>query len=150
MKKKIILVLIAIIVVIQFFRPDFNTNSADDNLDFLNITQPSEEVASIIKSSCYDCHSNFTESMWYMNIAPISWWIKDHIDEGKEELNFSDWGNYNIKRKNHKLEECIELIEENEMPLESYTIMHKEAKLSDEQKTILTAWFKEKMLDEKE
>ncbi len=143
MKKKIILILVATLVVIQFIRPELNENKSEETLDFLTITKPTDEIAGLIKTSCYDCHSNYTEPQWYMNIAPISWWIADHVEEGQEELNFSEWGNYKLKRQNHKLDECIELIEENEMPLNLYTLMHSDAKLTSEQKTLLIDWFQQ-------
>jgi len=96
----------------------------------------------MLKTSCYDCHSNQPTYPWYTNIAPVSWWIKHHINEGTHHLNFSIWGTYSEKRKNHKLEECIEMIEEDEMPMSSYKIMHAESKLTDTQKLQLVEFFK--------
>ena len=140
--KNIGLALLAIFVVIQFFRIDKTNPPIDPNKDFITITHASPEVSSILKTSCYDCHSNEAKYPWYTNIAPFSWWIKHHINEGMEELNFSEWGSYKARRMDHKLKEGIELIEKNEMPLYSYTIMHGDAKLSAEQKEKLISFFK--------
>ncbi|MGV2480164.1 UNVERIFIED_CONTAM: heme-binding domain-containing protein, partial [Salmonella enterica subsp. enterica serovar Weltevreden] len=110
--------------------------------DFISLSSANPEVAGLLRTACYDCHSAQPAFPWYTNIAPVSWWIRHHIDEGQHELNFSDWGSYSEKRKNHKLEECIELVEEGEMPMASYTWMHKEAKLTDAQKLQLVEFFR--------
>ena len=81
----------------------------------------------MLKSSCYDCHSNHTKYPWYNNVTPVSWWIASHISEVKEELNFSEWENYTLKKKKHKLKEIIEETGEGEMPLRSYLWTHVEA-----------------------
>ncbi len=141
-KKKIIIVLLFIIIVFQFIRIDKTTKPVDPTLDIIALTKPDAEITSILKVSCYDCHSNQPTYPWYTNIAPFSWWIKHHINEGTHHLNFSDWGNYTQKRKDHKLDECIEMVEEDEMPMSSYTLMHKDAKLSPAQKALLINWFK--------
>ena len=80
---------------------------------------------------CFDCHSDVTKYPWYNNITPVNYWLADHVEEGKHELNFSKWSSYSTKRKDHKLEETIEMIENHEMPLESYTWVHKEAVLTE-------------------
>lgn len=133
--KKILLTLLAVIVVIQFIRIDKSTPKVDDKIDFIAITQPADEVKSLLKEACYDCHSYETKYPWYTNVQPIGWWSKHHIDEGREELNFSEWGNYNDKRKDHKLEECAEEVEEGKMPISSYTWMHGDL-TSAERKTL--------------
>ena len=143
MIKKISIGLIAVLVIIQFFRIDKTNPVIIQENDFITITNPPENVSVILKTSCYDCHSNETKYPWYTNISPLSWWIKDHINEGREELNFSEWGTFKEKRKNHKLEECIELIDEDEMPLSSYLITHGDAKLTADDKGFLLEWFKE-------
>lgn len=149
MTKKIILGIIAIIVILQFFRIDKTNPEVVAENDFITIVQPNENIKTMLKTSCYDCHSNETNYPWYTNIAPLSWWIKHHIDEGREELNFSEWGTFKVKRQKHKLEECFELIEENEMPKNSYLITHGDAKLTPEQKEELINWFKEQYKGEK-
>ena len=110
--------------------------------DFITITNPPKEIAKSLKTSCYDCHSYETKYPWYTNISPLAWWIKDHINEGRDELNFSEWATYKEKRRNHKIEECIELVDEDEMPLSSYLLTHSEAKLTSDNKMLLLNWFK--------
>lgn len=141
-KKKIVLALIVVFVAMQAFRIDKTTKPVDVNTDFISVTAANAEVAQLLKTACYDCHSEQPVYPWYTNIAPVSWWVKHHINEGSHHLNFSIWGTYKDKRKHHKLEECIEMVEEAEMPLNSYTWMHKEAKLTDAQRETLVAYFK--------
>ncbi len=143
MKKKIGSSLLIIVIVIQFFRIDKTNPEVTIANDFIEMTNPPEEITSMLKSSCYDCHSNESNYPWYSNVAPISWWVKDHIDEGRDELNFSEWGTFKAKRKDHKLEEAVEMLEEGEMPLNEYTWTHSEAKLTVEQKSVLVDWLKE-------
>lgn len=140
--KKVALIIAIILLGIQSIRIDKTTQPVDATKDFIALTTPSAEIASTLKTACYDCHSYQSTYPWYTNVAPVSWWVKHHINEGVEHLNFSDWGIYTEKRKNHKLEECIEMIEEAEMPMASYTWMHKDAKLTNEQKLQLVAFFK--------
>ncbi|MES2565776.1 MAG: heme-binding domain-containing protein [Bacteroidota bacterium] len=141
-KKNITIFLIFLFLLIQSIRIDKTTEPLNTATDFISLTSANSEISGILKSACYDCHSNQPIYPWYSNIAPVSWWIKNHYSEGSHHLNFSIWGTYSEKRKNHKLEECIEMVEENEMPLNSYTWMHKDAKLSDEQKLKLMEFFK--------
>lgn len=141
--KKIFYLLIVAFIILQFFQIDKTNPPFDENQDFLKIHNPSPEIAAKIKASCYDCHSNESSYPWYTNIQPVGWWIKNHIDEGKHHLNFSEFGTYSAKRQSHKMEECYELVEENEMPLKSYTIAHQDAVLDDATKEQLITYFKE-------
>jgi len=140
--KNIIIFFVFLFLAIQSIRIDKTTEPINPETDFIVLTTANSEVAGMLKTACYDCHSNQPTYPWYTNIAPVSWWIKHHIDEGSHHLNFSIWGNYKEKRKNHKLDECVEMIEEGEMPMSSYTIMHGEAKLTDAQKLQLVEFFK--------
>ena len=114
----------------------------DKEKDFLTITSAPKDISNILTTSCYDCHSNTTKYPWYANIAPVSWWMKHHIDEGKEHVNFSIWGDYPKKKADHKLEECVEYVEKGEMPMSSYTWTHGDAKLSEAQIKSLLEFFK--------
>jgi tellurite resistance protein TehA-like permease len=140
--KKIGIACIVLFIVIQVFRINKTITPVNEQTDFIAVTQTNPEVATILKNACYDCHSNQPTYPWYTSIAPVSWWIKNHINEGSKHLNFSIWQTYTVKRKDHKLEECVEMIEEGEMPMNSYTWMHQEAKLTDAQKQLLIDWFK--------
>jgi len=130
------------LVVIQFIPVEKNEGGYESLDTFIAETKPSEEAQAILMSSCYDCHSNQTDYPWYSKIAPVNFWLADHIKDGKRHLNFSDWSNYNDKRKDHKLEEAIEAFEEGWMPLESYTFIHKDADLTEEQREFMATWAK--------
>lgn len=140
MIKKIIYVLLAVLVLIQFFRPVKNIAPITTNSNAIDqVYILPENVKGILQKACFDCHSNTTKYPWYANIQPIAWWMDDHVNEGKGELNFSIFGSYTLKKQDHKLEEISEQIVD-EMPLLSYTIAHKEAKLSKVEKEELTLW----------
>lgn len=141
--KKILIGLLVVLVAIQFFQIDKTNPVADEKLDFLVMNNTSPEIATQIKASCYDCHSNQSVYPAYTYVQPVGWFVKNHIEEGKEHLNFSEFGNYSAKKQAHKLEESYEMIEKSEMPLSSYTIIHKEAVLDEAQKTTLIKYFKE-------
>jgi len=147
--KKILIVLLVAFVIIQFFPIDKKNPPVNIGMDFVNIKNTPENVAQVIKISCYDCHSNETKYPWYSSIAPSSWFVKNHIDEGRKELNFSTFAMYEPKRQIHKMEECIEMIEKKEMPLESYYIGHQDAKLTDQQREMLAKYFKTQIEDTK-
>ncbi len=140
MVRKILLFLLIVFIGLQFVPVELNQSENISENDFIAVTNPPKEIETLLKTSCYDCHSNNTNYPWYDRIAPISWWIKDHIDEGKEELNFSEWNTYSQKRKNHKIKEIIEETEEGKMPLESYLITHGDAILSITQTEQLKNW----------
>lgn len=132
--------LIILLVVIQFYRPSKNTSTEMSPNSILTAVVVPQDVEQILKTSCYDCHSNNTVYPWYNNIAPVSWWLDNHVKEGKRELNFDEWASYTDKRKNHKLKEIKGNLEEKEMPLESYLWIHKNAKLSDDQIKAVVDW----------
>jgi len=138
--KKIGIVLLVVLIGMQFYRPNKNLSDGDYVAVFEAETNPSTEVKQILKSTCYDCHSGNTVYPWYNNVAPISYWLDHHVKEGKEELNFSDWGNYSDKKKDHKLEELVEEVKKGKMPLKEYTWTHKEARLTEAQKKSLLDW----------
>jgi len=140
--KKIIAGVVVVFIIMQFFRIDKTNPPIDASVDMINVAQVPTEVSSILKTSCYDCHTNESVYPWYTNVAPVSWWIKKHVNEGRDELNFSEWGSYSLRRKDHKLDEIIEMVEENEMPLPSYLIGHGDADLSAEQKAQIIDWAK--------
>ncbi|MCA9731282.1 MAG: heme-binding domain-containing protein [Deferribacteres bacterium] len=132
--KNLFLILILIFIIIQFV-PVEKTNPP--------VTAPlraSDDVTHIMKSACYDCHSNETVWPWYSHVAPVSWLLSDHVRNGRRHLNFSAWGEYPGKRKLKKLDEIAEEIEGGNMPLAGYVKMHSEANLSAEQKQVLIDW----------
>lgn len=147
--KRILWFLLVVFVIAQFFGPEKNEGELTALNVFLTETNPNEQVKQILKESCFDCHSNKTRYPWYFNVTPVNYWIADHIEHGKGELNFSNWSEYSLKRKEHKMEEAWEEIEKKEMPLESYTWTHGEAKLTDEQITAVVNWAKQVQSDYK-
>lgn len=138
--KRTFQILLLAFIVIQFFRPAKNKAEGISNNDISKIYAVPADVQAILKTSCYDCHSNNTVYPWYAEIQPAAWWLADHIKEGKKELNFSEFASYRIGRQYRKLEEVNKEVKENEMPLESYLWIHKNAKLSNEQRLILVNW----------
>lgn len=138
--KKTITAVIVILIVFQFFQPSKNEGEAFGENDILHAANVPEEVKNVLVNSCYDCHSDRTNHKWYEKIQPIGWWIGHHIKDGKRHLNFSEFNTYKDKRKAHKLEELAEMVNEGEMPMTSYTLMHSNAKLSDAQKKLLVEW----------
>ncbi|MCK7589923.1 heme-binding domain-containing protein [Subsaxibacter sp. CAU 1640] len=140
--KKILLVLLIIFVVAQFFRPEKNQGDLASIDSFYADTNPPENVKLILKESCNDCHSDVTRYPWYSQITPVNYWMAEHIEDGKKHFNISNWNDNSIKRKDHKFDELIEMVEEREMPLPSYTWGHPEAKLSDEQIKSVIDWAK--------
>jgi len=143
-KKRIKYSIIALfvgLVIIQFIaRPEKLAEPLNPNNDMISLLSVEGELKTIFQNVCYDCHSNQPNYPWYSNIAPLSWLIDDHMKEGREELNFSDWGTFTKKRRDHKLEEMIEEVEANEMPLPSYRYLHWDAKLDDQQIALLKKW----------
>ena len=140
MLKKIAYILLAALVIIQFFRPERNTATGPQaNAIATKYTVPAN-VDGILQKACNDCHSNNTVYPWYANIQPVAWWLADHVNEGKGELNFDESGTSSAKTAHHKMEEVIEMVKEGEMPLNSYTLIHRNANLSQEEKVAITDW----------
>lgn len=133
-------VLLGGLIIIQFFRPTKNLGSDQEDQDISTIYKVPDSVHQLLKSTCYDCHSNTTQYPWYAEIQPVAWWLDDHIQEGKKELNFNLFASYSPRRQYRKLEEIVEEVKEGEMPLDSYTWVHRDAKLTIEQRASITSW----------
>ncbi len=138
--KKILIALLLAFVMIQFIRPARNINGQASPADFTKVYRVPMGVQSVLQKACYDCHSNNTRYPWYTNIQPIGWIMARHIKNGKEQLNFNEFGDYTGRRRISKLKGIANQIRDGEMPLRSYKIMHKEARLSDTQKKFLIDW----------
>jgi len=139
--------IVIFLIVAQFFPIEKTNPKSDPSLDFLTITDPSKNIAENIKGSCYDCHSNEVRYPWYTDVAPVSWWVKSHIENGRKHLNFSLWGQYDEEKKNHKLDECVFYVEKNWMPLLSYKFAHPSSKLSVDQREELIVFFRSLQVD---
>lgn len=134
--------LLVALVALQLYRPAKNVSTQTPPTDIVQAYGVPADVAVILHKACYDCHSNNTHYPWYSNIQPVGMWLAHHVDEGKDELNFSEFGSYKPRRKARKMHELVEEVEEGEMPLESYTLIHGEAKLTAEEKQKLIEWAK--------
>ncbi|GBF21605.1 hypothetical protein C21_03791 [Arenibacter sp. NBRC 103722] len=125
------------LVVIQFFPVNLNESDTVPQSDFMIVNQVPATIKNQLQVSCYDCHSNNTDYPWYSKLQPAAWYLEDHIQEGKDELNFNEWATYSDRRKCSKLRSIISQIEEDKMPFDSYTLIHRDAILSDEDKTTI-------------
>lgn len=141
-RKKIIVALLVVFLAAQAIQPKMNQGPASGPADIAHIVQTPDSILTMLRVSCYDCHSDSTNYPWYDRIAPISWWIGNHVKEGKRELNFSRFGEYTTRRQTKKLKETAELIEKEEMPLSSYTFIHNDAKLNEAERKLLVDWAK--------
>ena len=140
MFKKILLGLLVIVVLIQFVRPTKNVAAEMSANDIEKHYSVPDNVKATLKKACRDCHSNNTVYPWYYNIQPVAWWLSTHIDDGKRHFNLSEFAAYPPKRADHKLEELVESQEDHWMPLESYTLIHKEAKLTQAESQEVIDW----------
>jgi Haem-binding domain len=138
--KNIFIVLLIAFVGLQFVRsPKNESTAAIPNAITAKYKVP-DDIMTAFKASCYDCHSNNTKYPWYSHIQPVSWWLSDHIEDGKRHFNFDEFSAYSIGKQYRKLEEVSGEIEEGEMPLKSYTLIHGDAKLTDIQKASIASW----------
>jgi|KBSMisStandDraft_5_1062788.scaffolds.fasta_scaffold647880_2 cytochrome c551/c552 len=140
MRRRILLIIIIILIAIQFIRPAKNQSNDVLTSDISHVYTVPQNVSVILKKACNDCHTNNTVYPWYAQIQPVGWWLNHHIEEGKDELNFNEFGAYAVPRQYHKLEEVVEQVKEGEMPIWSYTLIHTNAKLTDEEKQTLINW----------
>lgn len=141
--KRILKILFIILVIgfvaLQFFQPKKNLEAATGD-DLLSAMQVPDDVSEILKNSCYDCHSNNTRYLWYHQISPVSWMVDHHIQEGKHELNFSEWGKMDVYDQITDLEDISKEASRKTMPLKSYLLLHSSAKLNQEQIDRLEKW----------
>lgn len=134
-----IIVLVAF-VGIQFIPTTRNQSDTVPSTDFMLVNNVPEPIQNKLQVSCYDCHSNNTQYPWYNKIQPAAWFLEDHIKEGKAELNFSEWDSLSSRRKSSKLRSIIKQIESGEMPLDSYTLIHKDAAFSKAEAEEMINW----------
>ena len=142
--KKIALVLVIVFVAIQFIQPAHNKSGQVLPTDFTKLYAVPTSVQTILQNACNDCHSNNTSYPWYSNIQPMAWIMRRHIDNGKEKLNFSEFGSYSSRRQISKLKGIANQIKDDEMPIASYKAMHKKANLTKEEKSLVIDWMNKK------
>lgn len=134
------LLLLLALIAIQFFHPKKNKASGPQPNYIGNVYSVPDDVKSILAKACNDCHSNNTRYPWYASIQPVHWWLNKHVREGKKHINYDEYTHKPLRYQYHKMEETIEMVKEGEMPLKSYTWTHKDARLSDEEKSKITGW----------
>ena len=139
-KKKIIIGIAVVLLLLQLVRPARNHGEAASENDIFHTVETSDEVKTILITSCFDCHSNHSNYPWYTTVQPIRFWMDHHVDEGKEELNLSEFKTYSLKKQLHKLGEIADWVASEDMPLYSYTFIHGEAKISEAQKQLVVNW----------
>lgn len=133
--KRTLLIFLIIFIVMQFIQTDKTNPKVDKNIEI----KANAEVMKIFKTACYDCHSNETVYPWYSNIAPFSWVVSNHINEGRKALNFSTWENYRDEEKKEHLKDIYRTVYAS-MPLQSYLWIHDDAILTKEQRTLIRDW----------
>lgn len=139
--RKIIYILVALLILIQFIPANLPEVSSDDSKDILKNNPEIPKVTSmILKNSCYDCHSNETHYPWYSYVIPVSYLVRHDVNEGRETINFSNWEDYKKTEKAEILDGISEYVANGEMPMKIYTLIHRDAVLSDDEKEILITW----------
>ena len=138
--KKIVLGLVVLFVAIQFVRPDKNIARRPSGNDIADHYPTPPAVKQLLAVACYDCHSSTTRYPWYANVQPLAWWLASHVNDGKARLNFSEFAAYSPKRAANKMDDVIDAITDQTMPLPSYKLGHPDARLTAAQTKLLTDW----------
>jgi hypothetical protein len=138
--RKIGIVMLVIFLAIQFIRPERNNGIAESASDVTHYVHTPDSVLNILKTSCYDCHSNHTVYPWYVNINPVGLWMRSHINDGKRAINFSNLSNFTKKKLDHRFGDIAEQVEKKDMPLPTYTFIHRYAKLDSGQIKKIKNW----------
>jgi Haem-binding domain len=138
--KKIVTAMVMVIIVIQFIQPAHNESKLLLATDFTKVYAVPVNVQTVLQNACYDCHSNNTLYPWYSAMQPLAWMMRRHITNGKEGLNFSEFSSYPARRQVSKLKAIVNQIKDNEMPLSSYKMMHKNARLTPAERKIIIDW----------
>ena len=140
MFKKVLLVLLMLLIIIQFIHPSRNISKKEQRDNIAHAFKVPAEVKTILDKACMDCHSNNTRYRWYFKIQPVDWWLTNHVNEGKQELNFDEYTSKSLRYQYHKMESTVDLVKKGEMPLDSYLWIHKDAILTEQEKNTLINW----------
>ena len=138
--KRVLLALAVIFVLMQLYRPSRENPPVDQTKTIEHAMSIPPNVQTTLSRACNDCHSSETAWPWYSNVAPVSWMLTDHVNEGRAELNFSNWATFSPRKKRHKLEEICEQVNKKEMPVTSYLWMHPDARLSPQERNAICDW----------
>lgn len=141
--KKIVFWCLVLFAIIQFIPTDKVNQPVNPSVNFIDVHKTPSKIVTLLKNACYDCHSNETVYPKYAYIAPFSWSVKDHVNEGREHLNFSMWKMYNQDLKKSMLEKSVQTIQNKSMPMPAYIIYHDAANLSDAERAVLIKYFEE-------
>jgi DNA replicative helicase MCM subunit Mcm2 (Cdc46/Mcm family) len=142
MRKKILITVAVLLVIIQFIHPERNKASEPQANALTTLIKVPDNIKNIFAKACNDCHSNNTRYPWYSRIQPVDWWMNNHVREGKRELNFDEYASKSLRYQYHKMEEIVDEVKEGEMPLDSYTWMHRDARLTETEKKEVIDWAK--------
>jgi hypothetical protein len=140
--KGLLILLALLFVAAQFKRPPKTNPPVDESQTIQARTHMTPQVAAILDRSCRDCHSNQTRWPWYGNVAPVSWFVIDDVNEGRQALNLSEWGRYDQRRQEKKLLQICDEVTDGAMPLSVYTPMHPGSKLTPDDVKTLCDWTK--------
>lgn len=132
--------LVVVLGVLQFANPPRSNPPVVSGHDLLATNPPPERIVAQLRAACYDCHSNETEWPWYSRVAPISWWIAHHVEDGRKHLNFSEWPHDRLRRARSLWQNIRDEVEAGDMPLPSFTWAHPEARLSAADRQALAEW----------
>lgn len=146
-KKKVFVALLVLVFAAQAIQPSKNNGTPHGPADLTAAVHVPPSVVSILKRSCYDCHSNQTTYPWYDHLTPVNWWVASHVNDGKEDLNFTIFKEYPKAEQFELLEEIAQSVETDEMPLSSYLMLHTKARLSAEEKRLIATWARTTMDD---
>ncbi len=138
--KKILIAASLLVIVIQFFQPDRKTVALSPATDISSVVPVPDSVKQVLIKACYDCHSNNTRYPWYSYVQPIGWFLAGHIKEGKNFLNFSEFGSYTERKQMSRFDGIANNVRDDEMPLKSYTLIHRDARLAEKEKELLINW----------
>ena len=140
MLKKILLVLLIVLIVIQFIKPQKNIHAGAEPADISTLYTIPPGVDSLLAVACKDCHTNNTRYPWYNNFQPVAWFLANHVKDGKRSFNLNEFATYPVARQYDKIEEIKKQIDKGDMPLSSYTLIHKDARLTDAEKKVIISW----------
>jgi len=138
--KRVVLALVVIFVLMQLYRPSRDNPPVDQTKTMEKTMQIPANVQATLSRACNDCHSSKTVYPWYSNVAPVSWFLASHIEDGRREMNMSEWATYSARKRRRRLEQICEQVNKKEMPLPSYLWLHPDAKLSDADRNLLCDW----------
>jgi len=148
--KYILIFFVALFLGIQLFTTEKNIGELNPKGSFENEIETPADISKMLNNACYDCHSNNTKYPWYASIAPMSWYISGHVEDGKATLNFSEWSSYSKEEKQKKIDKSADLVKRRWMPMHEYLGQHPEALMTNKEVEKLANWFSNIQLGQEE